>query len=133
MKIRNGFVSNSSSSSFIIRGAEYTTKELIEFLNIESEVQEYLEEDDLYEVMETIESKLPSGLKVKPTGNIFDSYDYDNLLVGKDYGYLEDGGVVELDEHTTESDKEITDQLESVGIKSKKLRTYVQMISNDNY
>lgn len=102
-------------------------------LNIESEVQEYLEEDDLYEVMETIKSKLPSGLKVKLTGNIFDSCDYDNLLVGKDYGYLEDGGVVELDEHTIESDKEITDQLESVGIKSKKLRTYVQMISNDNY
>lgn len=133
MKIRNGFVSNSSSSSFILRGAEYTTKELIESLAIESEVQEYIEEDDLYEVMEAIRSKLPTGLQVEPTGNMFDSYDYDNLLVGKDYGYLEDGGVVELDEHTPESDKEITDQLESVGIKSKKLRTYVQMISNDNY
>ena len=35
MKIRNGFVSNSSSSSFLIYGASFSTDELLEALNIE--------------------------------------------------------------------------------------------------
>jgi len=130
MKIRNGFVSNSSSSSFIIRGAEFSTKELIVSLGIQED--EYDVEDD-YDIIYAIGKKLPKDLTIEPTGNMFDAYDFDNLIIGKDCGELEDGGVVELVEHTSETDKEIIDMLDSSGIKIEKLKTYVQMISNDNY
>ena len=35
MKIRQGFVSNSSSSSFVVRGVKIPTKEVIKIFNID--------------------------------------------------------------------------------------------------
>ena len=50
MKIRNGFVSNSSSSSFIIRGMKLTSDEIIKALNIHQEI-DGLNDGDIYEFL----------------------------------------------------------------------------------
>jgi hypothetical protein len=52
MKIRNGFVSNSSSSSFLIFGKSFDN---IDFLNNNDKVQVLINEDyDTFEIMESI-------------------------------------------------------------------------------
>lgn len=153
MKIRSGFVSNSSSSSFVLRGMKTTQRELIDLLKITQE--EVLECDGEYEILELIESKLRGkgrysknalqefksklndmeselDLNVEITGNYFGNKDFDNLIVGKYLiGELKDGQVTEIEEDEI-FDQVIIQQLNRLGL-SGKLRTYAQMISNDNY
>ena len=131
MKVRNGFVSNSSSSSFIIRGMKLTTDEIIKTLNIpQSEIDE-LQEDE-YELMELLGSKF-DGFSVEPDGNFFGGQDYETLVIGEYVGDLDDGEVMELQEFTPEDDAKILAKFEALGFTDKSLRTYVQMISNDNF
>lgn len=47
MKIRNGFVSNSSSSSFVLIGCEISNENLAKVFDVN------LDDDDLYEVIES--------------------------------------------------------------------------------
>ena len=63
MKVRAGFVSNSSSSSFCIYGVEMDFDEMIEKIkesNIisEEDMEKMEENDELYEVGEILEEKL---------------------------------------------------------------------------
>jgi len=74
MKIRNGFVSNSSSSSFCIYGASFEMGELIEKVKTlglitEDKIEEY--EDDQYELMEILDEKLDLNME----------FDYENEYV----------------------------------------------------
>ncbi len=46
MKIRNGFVSNSSSSSFVIYRESLTNKQLTKILNIEKTIEKLIEKDE---------------------------------------------------------------------------------------
>jgi hypothetical protein len=142
MKIRQGFISNSSSSSFILRGSIFTRDEIIDALNIRDKVEEMKEKDEIekwydseYDIVEYIQKILPKELKIEPTGNLFeDSLSFDNIYLGKSVGRLEDGGTIEIKDPTEEKDKEIFDLYEKIGLnKPEKLHTYVQMISNDNY
>ena len=130
MKIRNGFVSNSSSSSFIIRGMKLTKDEIIKTLNIPQEEIDDFEEDD-YEFSEFLGSKL--GFSIQPDGNYFGSRDYNTLIVGESIGHLNDGEARELKDRTPEDDAKIIAKFEALGFTGKILKTYVQMVSNDNY
>lgn len=65
MKIRNGFVSNSSSSSFIIRGMKLSKDEIIEKLNVSDEAKNMSEYDFPY----FLEKKF--NFSVEPDGNYF--------------------------------------------------------------
>jgi len=133
MKIRNGFVSNSSSSSFIMRAKKFTQKELIETFGIEDKVKKYLEDGDMYDIFDEICDILPDSVDVEPTGNYFGEVDYDNIIIGSSCGYLDDGEVVEIPEYSSDDDDKIMKKLKDVGLKVDSLKTYVQMISNDNY
>lgn len=131
MKLRNGFVSNSSSSSFIIRGTKLKTDEIIKTLNIpQSEIDDF--DNDEYELFDFLSGKF-KGLSVEVDGNFFGGRDYQTMVIGKSIGHLEDGEVTELPDVTTEQDKEIIEKFETLGFEIKELKTYIQMISNDNY
>lgn len=130
MKVRNGFVSNSSSSSFIVRGMKLTNDEIIETLKIpQSEIDEF--GDDEYELYEFLGSKF-KGLKVEVDGNYFGGQDYTTLVIGEDIGSLEDGEVTELCDRTQEEDDKLLKKFEDLGFTGE-LKTYIQMVSNDNY
>ena len=101
MKIRNGFVSNSSSSSFIIRGMKLSKDEIIEKLNVSDEAKNMSEYDFPYFIQKKF------NFSVEPDGNYFGGQDYNNFIVGKSIGYLEDGEAVELPDRTDEEDKSI--------------------------
>ena len=131
MKVRNGFVSNSSSSSFVLRGTKLTTEEIIKVLNIpQDEIDEF--EEDEYELYEFLGEKL-IGFSVEVDGNYFGGKDYSTLVVGESIGSLEDGDVEELKEYTPEENQKLIEKFEALGFKDVKLKTYVQMVSNDNY
>lgn len=64
MKIRNGFVSNSSSSSFLIYGVEVEdVNKLIEGLNLTDKEKESLEEEGDWHLSEILEDKNLKGLE----------------------------------------------------------------------
>ena len=84
MKIRTGFVSNSSSSSFCLYGAEIDPEEVEELakglgITILDEDEDYLD-DWVYDVSE----KLPDGYSIE--GN----YDYEVYYIGRCYSTLGD-------------------------------------------
>ena len=131
MKIRTGFVSNSSSSSFIIRGIKMTSAEIIKTLNIsQEEIDNFDNDDDIYEFLNYKLCNLDFNVEVD--GNFFGEQDYSTLIVGKSIGYLKDGVVFELPDRTPDQDKKIIEKFEALGLKVS-LKTYIQMISNDNY
>ena len=132
MKIRAGFVSNSSSSSFILRGTKLSTEEIIKALNIPQEEIDEVGDEEEYELYEFLSRKL-KGFDVEVDGNYFGDQDYTTLIVGESIGSLEDGEAVELREYTPEENQKLIEKFEALGFKDVKLKTYVQMVSNDNY
>jgi len=116
MKIRNGFVSNSSSSSFVIRGVRIKDEELQKLWNVTG--NSYLGE--------CAERKLD----VEEDRDYFNDKKAEYMIVGISQNELEDGCVIELQDT---DDDAIKKQLEENGIKVEKLSTFIQYISNDNY
>lgn len=129
MKIRNGFVSNSSSSSFIIRGMKLDRDKIISTLNIPQSKIDEIDED--YEIFEFLSGKF-GDLSVEVDGNYFGGQDYETLVIGDSLGRLEDGDVTELKDRTEEQDKTILNKFKALGFTGE-LSTYIQMVSNDNY
>jgi len=129
MKIRNGFVSNSSSSSFIIRGMKISSDEIIEKFKIPKEDVDECEDD--YSLFEFLSDKF-EGFSVHADGNYFGDQDYSTLVIGESLGSLGDGDVTEMKEYTVEENKKLLSKFEELGFTGE-LKTYVQMVSNDNY
>jgi hypothetical protein len=130
MKIRQGFVSNSSSSSFVIRGIEISKKEFASCLGIEYEEDE--EDEELYDKISNKAYKKLGGIVVEDTRDFFDGDPTDTIIVGVSLIDLEDGCVCQLPEP---NDDEIKQKLGKVLNKeiTYDLHTFIQYIGNDNY
>jgi hypothetical protein len=132
MKVRAGFVSNSSSSSFIIRGMKLSTDTIIKVLEIpQDEIDEF--DDNEYDLFDFLSSKLEDDFSIEVDGNYFGGRDFSTLIVGESIGSLEDGDVMELPDRTLEEDSVLIKKFEKFGFHVGELTTYIQMVSNDNY
>ena len=85
MKVRAGFVSNSSSSSFCIYGTSMDFSEVIEKIREsklipEEELEKMEEENEMYEIGEIIQEK--TGLSTYQ--------DEDSIWIGRDWSGVED-------------------------------------------
>lgn len=78
MKIRSGFVSNSSSSSFVCYGISIDLDELKKALGVKEE------DDVLYAIEEALEKKYPGF----SAGNPYD--DYSDIYIGRKYTSMKD-------------------------------------------
>jgi hypothetical protein len=152
MKIRTGFVSNSSSSSFVIRGFEISTKKLAQAISEKDPEgwDKVLKEDrewqqkigkkesiqDLFDAMMSYnfkDMKKSDKLQVESMVDFFDDSDHipTKLIVGVELVDLEDGQVTKL---PTPDDVKVLEVIERLtGLKPEKLETYIQFVSNDNY
>jgi hypothetical protein len=140
MKQRNGFVSNSSSQSFIVRGIKIDYKKLPEKIlkgldtdtDAEGDAEANGEKvDRAYDIDTYLENKR-TGLRCESTRDFFDGEVKDEVIIGMPMGDLEDGVVFEVKE-TKDLDEKVIVRLKKIGVEANTLSTFVQYISNDNY
>lgn len=126
MKIRNGFVSNSSSSSFVIRGVKLKIADLAKRLG-ESPTQ-----TDLFEALSNKFGYGKGKVNIESTRYYFGGDDCNtaDVIVGVLLTDLSDGEVVEIKDP---NDTSIKPKIENVIGKVGKLKTYAQFIGNDNF
>ncbi len=129
MKVRSGFVSNSSSQSYIIRGVEVTEEETLALVRRMGHpiVEDAELNDCLYQVF-----PYSSVIGTHEKRNYFDGDGETGFIIGKSIGELEDGSFIVIPEPTEEEDAVTRSELEFYGV-SGELNTYVKMVSNDNY
>lgn len=138
MKIRAGFVSNSSSSSFLCRGIKVPTEEFIKVMGIDlSKMGNDYEDDQLgidqYVCYEAPECRKLENLELctQTIRSFFDGTEAGEIIIGKSLSHGYDGEVAEVEEP---DDEEIKGLLSQAGFSNAwELRTYMQYISNDNY
>jgi len=146
MKIRTGFVSNSSSQSFVIRGIKIDTKELAERLSKKSpeawkKACKTYKTYDPNNIQDLVEAIWSYGMQTKKTDKLdcqgakyfFDESDTfdESFVIGIELADLEDGQVAELPEPDDEAVKDVIEK--HTGIRPEKVATFIQYISNDNF
>jgi hypothetical protein len=124
MKIRNGFVSNSSSSSFVIRGIKITEEEL-QKIGIPMK-----NKDDIWGIRNYLQTTYGIKMSVETTRYYFGGDPTGEFIIGKEIGELGDGVVSEIPDC---NDGDIIEDLKKAGILVNKLSTFIQYVSNDNY
>lgn len=118
MKIRQGFVSNSSSQSFIVRGIRVKKDIVVKTFNAKD--------------FDSIRYRT-DNIVIEDTRDFFDGEQTDDCIVGISMGDLEDGVVMEI---PNSDDGKLIEILRTAGfadIQTGQLSTFVQYISNDNY
>ena len=128
MKQRTGFVSNSSSSSFIVRGIRIKEEELGKIVGVEASETGY------YRFSKTFKDK-ESKLKIESADCYFDGEKTGEVILGLAMADADDGVVVEIKDDGA-MDFELRNELKKIGVENSdsiKLSTFFQYVSNDNY
>jgi hypothetical protein len=135
MKCRSGFVSNSSSSSFVMVGIKVPVKKLHELLGLEYEPSEEL---DTYTIQKELKDKFKCDFKIESCDNFFNRDDKSHeVVIGKSHCTIDDGCVCDItpSEEFKDSVAQEIDRLDICDnpVTAKDLSIYVQYISNDNF
>ena len=122
MKERTGFVSNSSSSSFVLRGIRVKTKDVEKLVaKLKADGKLKLEDEDY-------DTEVENALEEMDLGFLSDGYDDapDFMYIGADMGSVDNGEIKELATPTEKSDAELSKSLEKFGFSGFKIKTYIQ-------
>ena len=126
MKIRNGFVSNSSSSSFVVRGTRVKKEELAKLLKINIKELDWKADNKL--------SSVNKEFCTASTRYYFGGKEQDDIIIGLKIE-SNDGKVTEVPDDSMR-DVAILETFEKIGLLALReitLSTFFQYISNDNY
>ena len=126
MKIRNGFVSNSSSSSFVVRGTKVKKEELAKLLKVDIKELDWKADDKLFSVNK--------GFCTASTRYYFGGEEQDDIIIGMRIE-SNDGKVTEVPDDSMR-DVAILEGFEKMGLLALRditLSTFFRYISNDNY
>ena len=134
MKTRQSLVSNSSSSSFIIRGIKVDYRDVCNLVGKvipEPLTSEY--EDKAGDLENFLEEKYKCSLTVTPVKNYFNFNDpYEDVIIGlNSQTSFEDGDIVKI-EPVDDVDPKVLADLKKIGYDNPQLATWVQYVSNDN-
>jgi hypothetical protein len=133
MKIRTGFVSNSSSSSFIIHGFEFNIKEMADKLEIPENSRE-CDSGTCYAIKNKLSLKGwgKGTISIEETRDFFDGNDTGVGIIGMILGVMDDGCVFKIPKVDEAKLRKKLYNLLGREV-TEKFHTYVQYISNDNY
>jgi len=139
MKTRNGFVSNSSSQSWIVRGMVVNLSDIEDILQIEADERRpsnSIRKAIMEKFPETKISEWESSINVWENMNWFRSSDGDScesLIIGRSIGGPEDGDWEIIPEHDDNELLELLAKILSLKVTEIELNTYFRYISTDNY
>lgn len=135
MKVRTGFVSNSSSSSFVIRGLKLKKDYVATCVGVKPEDCNFSDPTELYEAIwcKLYNKKSGAGkIAFEDTSNFFTDDISDTMIVGVELVSLDDGQVYQIPEPDDEKIRSKISKVLGRDVKEK-LHTYIQYISNDNF
>lgn len=134
MKVRNGFVSNSSSQSFVVWGIKVPVDAFFKLFPLGENEKKDNALDDIEFYLKKKLGKIPEGFGCHTDRYYFGgtNEEIENIFVGLEEGELCDGAFVEI---KCADKQEISNKLVDMGFEANEdnISLFVKMVSNDNY